>query len=123
MSDTPTRAEHQFELLGGRLCLDFANTVSGIREWEPRDRLLDYAGLVSWARQVGTATEAQARRLLAEARRRPADAEVAFRDAIALREAIYSTFLAFAQDREPRAADLSAVNAALGRALSHRRIQ
>ncbi len=123
MSEAPTGTEWEFELRGGRLCLDFANTVSGIRGVHPRERLDDYAGLVSWGRQAGAISEPLAKRLAAEARRRPTDAEAAFRDAIALREAIFGVFLAFAQDREPRKADLEVVNAALGRALSHRRIQ
>ncbi len=123
MRDAPRETEWTFELLGGRLCLDFANTVSGSRETDARDRLRDYAGLLSWGRQAGAISEAQARRLLAEARRRPADAERAFREAIALREALYQVFLAFAQDREPGKAGLEAVNAALGRALAHRRIR
>jgi predicted RNA-binding Zn ribbon-like protein len=123
MGEAPRGTEWTFELLGGRLCLDFANTVSGKRVVDPRDRLHDYADLVSWGRQARAVAEAQARRLLAEARRRPADAERVFREAIALREALYGTFLAFAQDREPRKADLDVLNAALGRALAHRRIR
>jgi len=123
MADAPRETQWTFELLGGRLCLDFANTVSGKRVTDARDRLHDYAGLLSWGRQTGAIGEAQARRLLAEARRRPADAEHTFREAIALREALYEVFLAFAQGRELGKAGLDAVNAALGRALAHRRIR
>jgi predicted RNA-binding Zn ribbon-like protein len=123
MSIDPKGTEWAFELLGGRLCLDFANTVSGKRVVNAHDRLHDYAGLVSWGRQVGAVGEAQARRLLAEARRRPADAERAFREAIALREALYQVFLAYVQRRDPGKADLDVLNGALGRALSHRRVR
>ncbi len=123
MSEAPSRTEGKFELVGGRLCLDFANTVSGIREVGPRDRLIDYASLVSWGRQSAAIGEPQVRRLLAEARRRPAEAEAVFREAVELREAVYEAFLAFAQDREPSKVDLDVVNAALGRALSHRRLR
>jgi predicted RNA-binding Zn ribbon-like protein len=123
MSDSPSGTERQFELLGGRLCLDFANTVGGTRQWGPNDHLPDYATLVSWGRQAGAVSEPVARRLLAAARRRPEDARAVLAEAIALREAICATFLAFAQGREPRAADLALVSDALGRALSHRRIR
>ncbi len=119
---TPKGNEWQFELLGGRLCLDFANTVSGKRVVDERDHLDSYQALVSWGRQVGTVSEAHARRLLAEARRRPADAEATFGAAIALREAIYRTFLAFALGSSPRQPDLDAISSWLGRALSHRRL-
>ncbi len=120
--ETPRGHEWQFELQGGRLCLDFANTVSGKRIVDERDHLDGYPALVSWGRQAGTVSEAYARRLLAEARRRPSDAESTFRAAIALREAIYRAFLAFAQGSSPRQADLDAISSWLGRALSHRRL-
>ncbi|HET6412803.1 MAG TPA: ABATE domain-containing protein [Anaeromyxobacter sp.] len=121
--ETPKGSEWQFELLGGRLCLDFANTVSGKRVVDERDHLDGYEALVSWGRQAGAISEAQARRLLSEARRRPADAAAVFNAAIGLREAIYRTFLSFAQGSSPRQADLDAVSACLGRALSHRRLR
>jgi predicted RNA-binding Zn ribbon-like protein len=122
-TDPAGTATDRFELAGGRLCLDFANTVSDIRGGPgERDRLPDYRVLVSWARQAGAIGEAQARGLLAEARRRPGDAAAVHREAISLREAIYRTFLAFAHGEEPPRADLEALSAALGRALSHRRI-
>ncbi len=123
MDEAPRGTPWTFELLGGRLCLDFANTVSGKRVTAERERLRDYADLVSWGRQAGAVGAPQARRLLAQARRRPADAERVFREAIALREALYRAFLAFAQDREPGKADLDVLNAALGRALAHRRVR
>jgi predicted RNA-binding Zn ribbon-like protein len=124
MDKAPNGTGWVFELAGGRLCLDFANTVSDIRGGpSERDRLVDYADLLSWGRQAGAVSEPLARRLAAEARRRPADARATFGEAIELREAIYRVFLAFAQGREPPKADLAVLNAALGRALSHRRIE
>jgi predicted RNA-binding Zn ribbon-like protein len=65
----------------------------------------------------------RARRLLAEARRRPAVAEAALRDAVALREALYRILLARTRDAEPAAGDVELVSAALGRALAHRRVE
>jgi len=124
-SDAPTgpRQPWRFDFLGGRLCLDFANTVSGKRVVDERDHLGGYEELVAWGQQAGAITEAYGRRLLAEARRRPADAAATFRDAIALREAIHGAFLAFAQEAAPRQGDLDAISAWLGKALSQRRIR
>src|SRR5512139_1513146 len=121
---TPHPGQHwTFELLGGRLCLDFANTVSGCRGGdEERDRLGGYADLVDWARQAGALDEAQAPRLLAEAVRRPAEAATAFAEAIALREAIFQAFLALALGQELPAASLDRIDAALRSALAHRRL-
>lgn len=123
MAQPPGSPEWQYELLGGRLCLDFANTVSGMRGSAEQDHLSDYDALVSWGRQAGTLTEAGARKLLALSRKRPAEAEAVFRDAIALREAIHRVFRAFALEQEPAQADLDRLSGALGQALSHRRIR
>jgi predicted RNA-binding Zn ribbon-like protein len=123
MTTTPTgTGELQFELTGGRLCLDFANTVSGDRHGQPREQLGAYGELLAWARQSGVIDAAHARRLLAEARRRPADAEEVLREAIALREALFRVFAAHAERREAPAADVARVSSAVARALGHRRL-
>jgi len=123
MVPAPRTPEWQYELLGGRLCLDFANTVSGMRGADARDHLTDYAALVSWGRQASALDEARARALLARAKRQPAAAAAVFEEAVALREAIHRVFRAFAEEKEPSPPDLDLVSGALGRALSHRRIR
>src|ERR1700694_2088837 len=45
--------ESPFELVGGRLSLDFVNTVSGLRGPEQREKLVAYADLLVWARAAG----------------------------------------------------------------------
>jgi predicted RNA-binding Zn ribbon-like protein len=120
---TGSPAPWAHERLGGRLCLDFANTVGGKRAVNARDHLGSYEALLSWGQEAGAVSEAYGRRLLAEARRRPEDAAATLRDALALREAVYRVFLAFAQEEAPRQADLDAVSAWLGRALSQRRLR
>jgi predicted RNA-binding Zn ribbon-like protein len=114
--------EYQFELSGGRACLDFANTVSGDRGGTSRERLDGYAALLAWSRQSGAIDPSHARRLAAEARRRPADADAVFRGALALREALYRVFTAIAERRDAPADDVAAVSESVGRALSHRRL-
>jgi len=123
MEKDPTGTpEYAFELSGGRLCLDFVNTVTGDRTGAVRERMASYGSLVAWARQAGAIDDAHGRRLLTEARRRPADAEATHRDALSLREALYRTFLAAAQGATPRHDDVALASDFLGRALSHRRI-
>jgi predicted RNA-binding Zn ribbon-like protein len=112
-----------FDLAGGRLCLDFANTVSGIRVFDERDRLADYSDLLSWARQASLLDKAREAKLLEAARQAPRQAGAAFRESIALREAIYGIFLAVAEERAPPPGDLDFLNASLGRSLAHRRIE
>jgi predicted RNA-binding Zn ribbon-like protein len=111
-----------FDLSGGRLCLDFVNSVGGMRGVSPKDHLVAYRDLVEFGRQTGSVSEPQARHLLAEARRRPADADAALASAIALREALYRLFVARARGGTPAQADLDLLSATLARALSHRRL-
>ena len=107
------------ELLGGRICLDFANTVEPRGAQVPlpphgrerRDHLRDYAGLVAWARYAALIEEGVALDLLAWAAERPAAAATLFARAVALREVIYRTFATLARGEEPRADDLALVAA------------
>jgi predicted RNA-binding Zn ribbon-like protein len=121
VAEVTEHAERDFDLSGGRLCLDFANTVGASRE-SPKEYLSGYADLVSWSRQAGAVAEDEARRLLREARRRPEAAAATLAHARELREAIYRIFAAGAGGLPPRAGDLATLNASLVRALSHLRV-
>ncbi len=112
---------HVFEL-GQQLALDFVNTVGGMRGVRPNEHLHVYGDLLSFARQAGAITDGEAARLADEARRHPRSAQAAFAAAIELREALYRLFLARTQGGAPDGADLATVNAALARALAHRRL-
>ena len=112
--------ERLFEFVGGRPCLDFSNTMGGDRR--TRDDLPTYAELVSWARQGGLVTPAQARALLLRARREPAAAARTLEAAVQLRGALFRTFTALAEEKRPAQADLEALNRALAVALPHRRL-
>ena len=122
MENAPKETEHRYELSGGRTCLDFVNTVSGDRAGQPRERMATYADLLAWSRQAGTIDDAHAKRLLAEARRRPRDAGAAHAEALALREALYRIFTGIAGGGEAPAEDLARLSDHLARALAHRRI-
>src|SRR5512136_205044 len=111
-------SEITWQLRGGRLCLDFANTADWHASDQPEERLTSYAEFVSWSRQAGVLTEDQAKRLLRRAADRPEEARVVMNRAIALREAIYEIFAAVAHGRAPQAADLAALNAALSEMLA-----
>jgi predicted RNA-binding Zn ribbon-like protein len=115
-------SEPEFELSGGHLALDFANTVSSYVEAPRRDRLVDFDALLRWARQAGLIGEAELRRLRAEAARRPGEAARVLAQAIALREALYRAFTALIGGDRPRAGDVEAINGALAAALPHQRL-
>ncbi len=116
------RGECRFELSGGRLCLDFANTVSWRGSARPIERLGHYRDLVAWSRRAGLVHDGEAARLVRAAARRPAAAARVLRQALRLREATYRIFSATAGGRRPARADLAVLNAALARALRRLRI-
>jgi predicted RNA-binding Zn ribbon-like protein len=108
-----------WRLYGGRLCLDFANTVEP-REAEPyRDTLGGYADLVRWAGGLGALDDATAARLFHTAADRQGAAATSFAAAITLREATYRAFAAIAHGIAPAAADLEIIQQAYAEAMRH----
>lgn len=112
------RSAENLELIGGRLCLDFANTVSTRVEALRREYLTDYGELVAWSRHASLLVADEAQTLLRQAARFPDRASAVLDRAIALRETIYRLFSAVAARREPEAADLATLNAALHEVLA-----
>ena len=82
-------------LIGGRLCLDFVNTMGARRtgpsgEMVIRDeKLNDYIDLTAWVHHAGAFQEPEVRALLKQASRRPSEAADVLREALRLREALY----------------------------------
>ena len=106
-------------LLGGELCLDFANTVEPRHGDDRRDYLAAYPDLVRWAEHAGALKEEEAQRLLRVAEARSSEAASTFERAVALRETIYRVFSAVAYGEQPQASDLEALTAAHLEALAH----
>lgn len=119
--ETGTRAATD-EMLGGRLCLDFANTVHCYREDDILDELKSYADLVAWSRQAGVISEREARRLLRKAAEHPLKADKVFERAKALRNAIFRIFAAIAKEQAPERDDLALLNTALAEAMMRARV-
>jgi predicted RNA-binding Zn ribbon-like protein len=113
--------EHAFDFSGGRLCLDFVNTVSGSRA-TPKERLNTYHDLVSWGRQAGVLSDREAEHLKDMATRQPEEASRTLAVAISLREALFRIFSGAAECRPQRPEDMEILNTALCRALSHVRL-
>lgn len=106
------------ELVGGYLCLDFSNTTSSRDELTRHDYLAGYDDLVDWARHAQLLMEPEAQALLQSAGHHPDLAAAALERAVALRETIYRVFSAIAEDRNPEAIDLAALNATLREAFA-----
>lgn len=117
----PSRASKPFELSGGALCLNFANTW-GNQGDDETDRLRCYEDLLAFARQtelLGEETSAAFCRAAAASPKAAADA-LAF--AHQLRSSIYRIFSARAADRSVSQEDVETINGVLGQAISHRRL-
>ncbi len=119
---TPT--SYQYDLSGGDLCLDFANTVSYRFDAERRlDHLTDYPDVVAFLEQSAVLEPAEARELEREAGRSTKRAGKVFAAAIILREAIYSIFSSQAAGDMPDKREIKTLNSFLRDALAHRRIR
>jgi predicted RNA-binding Zn ribbon-like protein len=107
------------DLVGGKLCLDFANTFEPPRGGSQSDYLASYAELVRCTSHAGSLSEEEAQLLLLEAEDKPSEAAVAFERAVALRETVYGVFSAVARGADPESSDLDALSAAHLEALAH----
>ncbi|TWG99746.1 putative RNA-binding Zn ribbon-like protein [Mesorhizobium sp. J18] len=93
-------------LLGGRLCLDFVNTVNSRSRPATRDYLSGASDLIDWTWQVGLLDDGTIVRLRKRARETPEDAAIAYETAIELRETLYRIFHSIIHQMAPDRADL-----------------
>ncbi len=113
---------HTFELSGGSLCLDFANTWSD-RGRPESDHLRSYEDLLAFARQTGLLRAGEERNLSSRAEMDPRAAEAALARSRGLRESLYGVFSAVAAEETPADSDLERLNAELPEAFSHLRLE
>lgn len=97
-------------LIGGDLCLDFANTRNGHVAPPSHEYLHDYRDLVLWGRHAGVLSLPTSRELLKRAETRPSEAEDTFRKALILRETIFRIFSALSFQRKPAKTDINQLN-------------
>jgi len=123
MKEVKKSEEPKFDLSGGNLCLDFANTVSHRKQPEQKhDNLTSYDELVHFAREAGVVAPQLAGQLLEVAAMRPQVRAATFEVAIKLREAIYRVFAAVARSRAPRKRDIKLIEEMASQAMTHRRL-
>lgn len=111
-----------FDLSGGALCLDFANTVAD-RPRNDQEHLREYQDLLDWAAQAEVVGDERKQRLARLARGQEDEARSALSQALDLRECLYRIFTRVATDRRPAARDLDALNVWLAKALPRLRIE
>jgi predicted RNA-binding Zn ribbon-like protein len=105
-------------LLGGRLCLDFANTVDPRYGPERREYLNDYADLIAWSRITGATSHQLAVKLTSASQEHGREAAGILDRAIRLREALYHLFSGRAADKD----DLATLNSELSQAMAGARV-
>jgi predicted RNA-binding Zn ribbon-like protein len=108
-----------FELSGGDLSLDFANTVDSRPTRQARELLPTYRELLSWSRQTELLTRQQETHFLKTLSRRPKAAESARRRAVLLRECLFEVFKQVTDDAEIPAGLLKKWNGFVHRSMDH----
>jgi predicted RNA-binding Zn ribbon-like protein len=110
------------KLLGGRLCLDFVNTLDWRGTNTPQEFLNTFGDLLSWSRHAGICSQLGARKLYKMAEQSNAEAKKVLNRALKLREAIYRLFAAGIANRNPLKEDLAIFNKDLSRSMKDSQI-
>ena len=110
-----------FDLSGGQLALDFANTVS-YRFEKATERLPNFRELVRFGTSTGAIPASVMTRLSVKAAQFPELAERALREAVQLRETLFAIFQAIAEGREVPEKALAMLNIAAESCTAHRRL-
>src|SRR3954463_4047527 len=87
MSRDPARAATQF--FGGRVCLDFANTLDWRTSDEPQELIPNYAALLSWSGPRGPAPAEPTAKLQVRSAGDDAGAQEVMTEAYSLRAEIW----------------------------------
>lgn len=111
-----------FDLSGGNLALDFANTVSDRPTPEAKERLHEYRDLISFGNRTGVYPPRTMERLYAMGAQAPEQAEQVLKEAIRLREALFAIFSAVAERRPVPANALALLTIAAQNSASHGRL-
>jgi predicted RNA-binding Zn ribbon-like protein len=112
------RTLESLELVGGALCLDFANTINSRLNPE-HDYLVQYSDLTGWANKLAILSDAQSNQLQKRAKQNVEEAENALEAAQALRELLYQLFSTVAKGSEPNKKDIETFVTAYGESVAH----
>jgi predicted RNA-binding Zn ribbon-like protein len=98
------------KLLGGRLCLDFVNTLDWRGTDSPQEFLNNFGDFVSWCRHAGICSQQETRKLNKMAEQSNADAKKVLNRTLKLRETIYRLFAVGIANQKPLKEDLAIFN-------------
>jgi predicted RNA-binding Zn ribbon-like protein len=109
-------------LLGGRLCIDFVNTIENRAGETSEDFLTAYSDLVRWAGHAGLLTDADVAQLMEAAASDEPGARRVLAEALDLRETLHRLFLAIATSQGLDDDDLEQIRRAYGHAIAGARL-
>lgn len=109
-------------LVGGDLCLDFANTVNGHGRMIQHEYIHDYQDLVLWGGHAGALNPNETKRLVKKARLDTGEAKAVYQKGLELRETVFRIFSALAGGKQPDPVDLERLNAAWREGMDHARL-
>jgi predicted RNA-binding Zn ribbon-like protein len=110
------------KLLGGRLCLDFVNTLDWRGTDSPQEFLKTYDDLIQWSRHAGICSLPESGKLSKMAEQLNAEAKKALNRSLKLRETIYRLFAAGIANQKPLNEDLAFFNLNLSRSMKNSQI-
>jgi predicted RNA-binding Zn ribbon-like protein len=117
-----TQSKFMFDLSGGNLALDFANTVSDRPTAEAKERLNQYRDLLFFGKQSGVYPARAFEQLYAMGEQAPERAEQVLKEAVRLREALFAIFSAVVEGKAVPANALALLTIAAQRCASHGRV-
>lgn len=107
------------DLRGGRLCLDFANTVDYHGRERPKEYLNTFKDLIAWSLHLNILRNYEAKKLSRVAEMHPSKAKMVLNRAIELREAIYRIFSSIFEGKRAKGEDLALLNENLYKTMSN----
>jgi predicted RNA-binding Zn ribbon-like protein len=110
-------------LVGGALCLDFANTSSGRGSSLCLEHLHNWQHLLAWAEHAGAIDERGRRTIDASDRKTPLLGQAALGHALRLREAIHDVFRAIIASRNTPVHSMAILNDVLSEGMCIARIR
>ncbi|MEW6194650.1 MAG: CGNR zinc finger domain-containing protein [Bacteroidota bacterium] len=123
--------ESKWKFRGGRLCLEFTNTVDARYEENiknsisfsiGKDKLNGYDDLVDWAKEVGILKEVTARQLILMSSQKIKEAKQIFDRAVALRESLFRIFRQITVGLKPFEPDIELLNVESAEARSRQKL-
>jgi predicted RNA-binding Zn ribbon-like protein len=123
-NQVPSDKKHaaDLSLLGGRPCLDFANTLDWRGSDKPVEFLQTYQDLLAWSRHAGTLSAKEANNLFQRSKKQPSKQAKVLGKAIKLREVIYRIFSSLSAGKPAANKDLAAFNKFLSQTMKNSQI-